>query len=105
MVRVGLVGVSAHALAPRTNAIAMRAVSASVDDDQEQDSTRERLQGAGCHSVKRAAVRSPEFRALPPKIQELISGTDFNTLRATYDSVDVEAAREAYEAAKKAVSA
>ena len=66
---------------------------------------RDRLKGVGYHSEKRAMVRSPEFRALQPKVQELLSGTDFETLRRTYDDVDVEHARAAFEAATKAVSA
>jgi len=83
---------------------AKRALLASIDDELECAEMRERLRGVGYHSEKRAAVRSPEFRGLPPKVQELFSGTDFETLRSTYDDVDVEHARAVYEASRRAVS-
>lgn len=59
-----------------------------------------RLEGVGFHSEKRSGVRDAEFRALPPAIQEELSGTSYNTLRNTYDEVTVEDMREAIRAKK-----
>jgi hypothetical protein len=45
--------------------------------------------GIGFHSEKRAGVRDPAFRSLPPKIQEKYSGPTWETLRNIYDEVTV----------------
>ena len=49
----------------------------------------------GFHSEKRSGVRDPEFRALPPAIQEELAGTSWKTLRGTYDEITVEDMRVA----------
>ena len=53
---------------------------------------------------KREGVRDPAFRLLPPKVQEELSGTQFETLSGIYDTVDVEEMRAAIQRADKAVS-
>lgn len=47
---------------------------------------------------KRAGVRDPRFRSLPPKIQEQLAGTNYDTLRRIYDEVTVEEMQEAMAA-------
>jgi hypothetical protein len=42
----------------------------------------------GYHAEKRAGIRDPRFRALPPKVQEELAGTTWNTMRKVYDYVD-----------------
>jgi integrase len=44
----------------------------------------------GFHAYKRAGIRTPEFRALPPKVQEQLTGTTHAMLRAVYDEVPFE---------------
>jgi len=51
--------------------------------------------GLGFHGHKRAGVRRPEFRALPPKVQESLTGTTHKTLRDVYDDVSVDEMRDA----------
>lgn len=53
------------------------------------------LRGVGFHSEKRAGVRDPEFRRLPPKVQEALAGTSWDMLRETYDEVSVADMRDA----------
>lgn len=52
----------------------------------------------GYHGLKRAGIRDPRFRALPPAVQEELSGTTFGTIRRVYDYVDLPALREAVAA-------
>lgn len=49
----------------------------------------------GYHGEKRARIRSPEFRKLPPKVQEAITGTTWQTLNRVYDYVDLDTMRDA----------
>ncbi|MCH8813404.1 MAG: hypothetical protein IID07_16395 [Gemmatimonadetes bacterium] len=56
-----------------------------------------KLRGVGYHSEKRSGVRDSKFRALPPKIQEELAGTSYETLRGTYDYVSPEEMREAMD--------
>src|ERR1051325_533527 len=35
----------------------------------------------GYHAEKRAGIRDPRFRALPPKVQEALAGTTWDTMR------------------------
>jgi len=49
----------------------------------------------GFHGEKRAGVRDPRFRQLPPKVQEELAGTNWETLRRIYDDVSVEEMRAA----------
>lgn len=69
--------------------------------EEQRDELRARLKGVGYHSEKRAGVRDAEFRALPPAIQEELAGTNWTTLRNTYDQVTVEDMREAMERTPK----
>ena len=68
--------------------------------DAEREELKKRLRGVGYHSEKRAGVRDPEFRSLPPKIQEEIAGTNFQTLSRIYDDVKPDAIRKVWKAAK-----
>ena len=72
--------------------------------ESDREAVRERLRGVGFHSEKRSGVRDPEFRKLPPKIQETFSGTRFETLKDIYDHVSVDEMREALEPRNEAVS-
>ena len=65
--------------------------------EEDRAPLRARLKGVGFHSEKRAGVRDPAFRALPPAIQEELAGTKWSTLRDVYDEVSVEDMREAME--------
>lgn len=56
-----------------------------------------KLKGLGFHGQKRAGVRRPEFRALPPKVQEALTGTNHETLRRVYDNVSLDEMREAVD--------
>ena len=60
-----------------------------MPEDQREE-LRARLRGVGFHAEKRSGVRDPEFRALPPLIQEELAGTSFETPRQTYDQITVE---------------
>lgn len=53
------------------------------------------IRGLGFHSEKRAGVRDPSFRDLPPALQERLSGTRWETLRVVYDQVSDEALEQA----------
>lgn len=53
------------------------------------------VRGLGYHGEKRAGVRDPRFRSLPPAVQEAISGTAYETLKRVYDYVDLDDMREA----------
>lgn len=55
------------------------------------------IHGLGYHGEKRAGVRDPDFRRLPPPLQEAIAGTRYDTLRRVYDLVDLGAMREAVD--------
>lgn len=56
-----------------------------------------KVKGLGFHAQKRAGVRRKEFRELPPKVQEALTGTNHETLRKVYDDVSLEEMREAVE--------
>lgn len=53
------------------------------------------IERLGYHGEKRAGVRHPAFRQLPPAVQEEISGTTFGTLQRVYDFVDLPEQRAA----------
>lgn len=53
------------------------------------------VKGLGFHGQKRAGVRRKEFRELPAKVQEALTGTNHETLRRVYDDVSLEDMREA----------
>ncbi|HEV2129643.1 MAG TPA: tyrosine-type recombinase/integrase [Longimicrobiaceae bacterium] len=55
------------------------------------------IEGLGYHGEKRAGVRDPAFRRLPPTVQEALAGTRYDTLRKVYDYVGLDAMREAVE--------
>ncbi|MGH7575469.1 MAG: hypothetical protein ACREM1_10160 [Longimicrobiales bacterium] len=75
----------------------------SVADATERERIRLELSGVGYHAEKRAGVRDPLFRALPPKIQEAWAGTRFDTLRTIYDDVAPEDMRTAVSAVRAAI--
>lgn len=56
----------------------------------------------GFHAYKRAGVRTPEFRALPPKVQEQLTGTTARILREVYDDVPLDELAEAMQTVAKA---
>ena len=72
--------------------------------DAQRGRLRAQLRGVGFHSEKRAGVRDPEFRALPPAIQEAWAATRYETLRTVYDEVTVDDIREAVDAHAPAVT-
>ena len=43
----------------------------------------------------RSRTIAPRFRALPPAVQEAISGTAYETLKRVYDFVDLDDVRKA----------
>lgn len=49
----------------------------------------------GFHAYKRAGIRTREFRALPPQVQEQLTGTTHAMLRDVYDEVPFEELAEA----------
>jgi hypothetical protein len=53
------------------------------------------VKGLGFHGQKRAGVRRREFRELPPKVQEALTGTNHETLRRVYDEVSFDEMQEA----------
>jgi len=61
----------------------------------EREKLRASLRGIGYHAEKRAAVRSRQARQLPPKIQERLFGTRYQTLRDVYDEVSPNDIRDA----------
>lgn len=75
----------------------------ATKDERERERLRRSLRGLGFHGEKRAAVRDPVFRELPPKVQEAIARTNYETLRRVYDEVTVDEVRAAIEAAKRRV--
>ena len=44
-----------------------------------------------------AADHDPDFRSLPPKVQEEIAGTSYETLKNIYDHVTADDMRDAWE--------
>ena len=60
-----------------------------------REALQRRLRGIGFHAEKRAGVRDPDFRRLPPKIQGEFAGTSWDMLRQTYDAVGVSDMRDA----------
>jgi integrase len=52
----------------------------------------------GYHAEKRAGIRDPRFRALPPKVQEELAGTTWETMRKVYDYVDLPTLKDAVAA-------
>ncbi len=56
-----------------------------------------KVKGLGFHAQKRAGVRRKEFRELPLKVQEALTGTNHETLRKVYDDVSLDEMREAVE--------
>ncbi len=56
----------------------------------------------GFHAYKRAGIRTKEFRALPPKVQEQLTGTTHAMLKEVYDEVAFEELEEAMETLRKA---
>lgn len=56
----------------------------------------------GFHAYKRAGVRTKEFRELPAKVQEQLTGTTHAMLRRVYDEVPMEELEEAMEKLAKA---
>ncbi|HEU4557528.1 MAG TPA: tyrosine-type recombinase/integrase [Longimicrobium sp.] len=52
----------------------------------------------GYHAEKRAGIRDPRFRALPPKVQEELAGTTWDTMRKVYDYVDLPTLHDAVAA-------
>ena len=49
----------------------------------------------GYHAEKRAGIRDSRFRALPPKVQEELAGTTWETMRRVYDYVDLPTLQDA----------
>lgn len=68
----------------------------------EAEEWRKKLRGVGYHAEKRAGVRDPRFRALPPKVQEKLAGTKYETLKKVYDEVTSDDVREAWNATRTA---
>ena len=67
----------------------------SIEDEQERARVAALIRGLGFHGEKRAGVRDPRFRSLPPKVQEELAGTNWETLRRIYDDVSVDEMRAA----------
>jgi integrase len=63
--------------------------------EEKRDAMRRALDRVGFHAEKRAGVRDPRFRRLPPKVQEEFAGTSWDMLRETYDHVSVSDMRDA----------
>lgn len=82
-----------------------RPVSRSVLNDWMQR-VKERagvdVERLGFHAYKRAGIRTKEFRALPAKVQEQLTGTTHAMLRAVYDEVPFEELAEAMETLRSA---
>lgn len=75
----------------------------SIKDPVERERLRERIEGLGFHGEKRAGVRDPVFRALAPKVQEVVARTTYETLRTVYDEVTVDDVRYEIESARRRV--
>lgn len=77
-----------------------RPVSRSVLNDWMQK-VKERagvdVERLGFHAYKRAGIRTKEFRALPPKVQEQLTGTTHAMLKEVYDEVPFDELAEAME--------
>ena len=56
----------------------------------------------GFHAYKRAGIRTPEFRELPAKVQEQLTGTTHAMLKAVYDEVSFDDLAEAMERVRHA---
>lgn len=56
-----------------------------------------KVKGLGFHGQKRAGVRRKEFRELPAKVQEALTGTNHETLRRVYDDVSLTDLRNAVQ--------
>ena len=69
----------------------------SMEGD-ERDSLKKALHRVGFHSELRAGVRDPEFRRLPPKVQEELSGKTYEMLTSIYDEITVNDMRSEGEA-------
>jgi hypothetical protein len=65
--------------------------------DTVRPSVRRRFHRIGFHAEKRSGVRTERFRSLPPKVQEALSGPNYETLREVYDAVPMDTLREAIE--------
>lgn len=74
---------------------AKKRLLASIEDLAERESMRAQLKGLGFHGEKRAAIRDPRFRELPPKLQETLARTRYTTIRDVYDEVGVDEMRAA----------
>lgn len=74
-----------------------KAKRALIDAAPEVDRSRlrKRLERLGFHSEKRAGVRNEHFRRLPPKVQEALASTNYETLRKVYDEVPMDTLRDA----------
>ncbi|HEX6374029.1 MAG TPA: tyrosine-type recombinase/integrase [Longimicrobium sp.] len=75
---------------------------ASIEDAEERAHLAARLRGVGYHGQKRASVRQPEFRKLPAKVREKLTGTSAKTLDDIYDDVELEELREYMEGRRTA---
>lgn len=56
----------------------------------------------GFHAYKRAGIRTKEFRAFAPKVQEMLTGTTHAMLKEVYDEVPFEELAEAMESLRNA---
>jgi integrase len=56
-----------------------------------------KVKGLGFHAQKRAGVRRKEFRKFPAKVQEALTGTNYETLRLVHDDVSLDEMREAMD--------
>jgi hypothetical protein len=56
----------------------------------------------GFHAYKRSGIRTKEFRALAPKVQEMLTGTTHAMLKEVYDEVPFEELAEAMESLQQA---
>lgn len=73
----------------------------SIEGEAERQKVRAAIRGLGYHGEKRAGVRDPKFRQLPPAIQEEIAGTNYTTLRRIYDDVTVDDMRDAWSESQR----
>lgn len=72
--------------------------------EEQRPQLAEQLRGVGFHAEKRAGVRDPRFRSLPPLVQQTIAGTRYETLRDVYDEVGTDEVRDAWKAARTAAT-
>lgn len=66
--------------------------------EEQRPALAAKLHRLGYHAEKRAAVRDARFRALPIKVQEAMTGTNYSTLKQVYDDVTPEDIRQAWQA-------